>query len=149
MKVAYEVKLKSGLWKIADSMMPELDKVVRRSAFAVERLAKENAPVDTSALMNSIHTVTSRQNGYDKAATKVRAALARRNEKPRPMFRALPQPKQGEAIVAVAMEYGYPVEVLHASKRWYMKRAVESCAGAFKAAVTQAMNDAARKGEVR
>lgn len=44
-------------WKAAGSNFGLADKVVEKTARDVERLAKQNAPVDTGALRASIHVV--------------------------------------------------------------------------------------------
>ena len=48
--------------------------VLKTSAFKVEAMAKQLAPVDTSAMVNSIYTVTQDQDNYSTAQSAARSA---------------------------------------------------------------------------
>ena len=45
------------------------DQIIRRLAFEIEGDAKRNAPYDTTALRNSIYTVTANEDNYQQASS--------------------------------------------------------------------------------
>lgn len=68
-----EIKLDTTeLDRIAKALNLNRNAVCRRFAFKVEANAKKRAPVDTSALVNSIYTVTDKDNGYQSASSEVK-----------------------------------------------------------------------------
>jgi HK97 gp10 family phage protein len=81
------------------------DGMVRKIAFEVEAQAKINAPVDTSAMRNSIYTVTPQQDGYGAASG---AALS---ANPKAATAQHPKPAQGVAHVGPCVDYAEYVEL--------------------------------------
>ena len=75
------------------------EEVVRRMAFEVEGAAKQMAPYDTTALRNSIYTVTEKEDNYQAAASDAQGS--------RPGVQTEPHPKPGpsEARVGPCVEY--------------------------------------------
>jgi hypothetical protein len=145
-----------------------LDVAVRKVAFAVEAKAKQLAPVDTGALKNSIHTVTSKSSGYAKAKaaverradTMAKRSLTGKNagkrafnaSQSRKVWRAAENmfPEVGpkhphEAVVAVGVEYGGPVEFGLGSGRNpnpYLRPALEAARPMLEAAIDAAISKA-------
>lgn len=130
---------------------------VREAAFEIEKRAKENTPVDTGALRNSIHVVTDRDDGYAEAVASAEAAhesalAAGKTPKGRSasselrLFPEPPKPKAGEAIVAVGVEYGIDVErgTVRQAPQPYLTPAVEEVRPLFKNAVASAVREAMR-----
>lgn len=76
--------------KELDRIMKDLDKnkedIGRAAAFEIEAGAKMRAPVDTSALQNSIYTVTKKEDGYAEAivAAKSKNKTAKFSRHPKP-----------------------------------------------------------------
>ena len=93
--------------EIAAALDIRLERVLVRFAFGVEAEAKMNAPVDTSALRNSIYTVTSDgQDGYGAASAAADGA--------RPGVKTEPLPTPATPIVAnvgPCVEYAEYVEL--------------------------------------
>ena len=83
---------------VANSEM-KAEQVLRRLAFEVEGNAKMLAPYDTTALRNSIYTVTEKENDYDKAEN------AAKSKNPRVQTEAHPKPGKGEARVGPCVDY--------------------------------------------
>lgn len=54
--------------RIARSLNKNIEDVLKMMAFEIEGLAKQLAPYDTTALRNSIYTVTKDSNNFDVAA---------------------------------------------------------------------------------
>lgn len=109
------------------------DEVVRKYAFKIQGESQMAAPVDTSALMNSAYTKTSKGSTYQGAATTAR------NKNPNARIDAdiSEDVGLGEAIIAYPMEYAVYVE-LGTSKmpaRAYLTPAAESNDAAFKQAL--------------
>lgn len=114
---------------LAGEVRQKAGALVRRTAFAVERGAKVDAPVDTGFLRNSIYTVTDRDNGHDRALASATRLGAKRHAGERRssltgewrsteglMLDAVEEadlPGDLTAIVAVGAEYGIHVEYLH------------------------------------
>jgi hypothetical protein len=128
--ITIDIKLTDDRLKnIADEVRSKASALVRRTAFAVEREAKVNAPVDTGFLRNSIYTVTDRGNGYDRALASATRLGAKRHAGERRssltgewrsteglMLDAVEEadlPGDLTAIVAVGAKYGIHVEYLH------------------------------------
>lgn len=80
---------------------------VASTAFAIERQAKINAPVDTSALRGSIYArIGKTKDGYAEAAAAVAAA------RPGTKMGALPEPENATtAYVGPGVEYAVYVEL--------------------------------------
>lgn len=114
----------SVLQSIQENAGLNASQIVRKIAFLIEGEAKQNAPVDTSALMNSIYTVTSESNGYGNAATAVQ------RDNPDAQTAPHPSPSDMEAIVGPCVEYAeyveYPGNVLKRGIRPYFTPAIES-----------------------
>ena len=114
--ITIDIKLTDDRLKnIADEVRSKASALVRRTAFAVEREAKVNAPVDTGFLRNSIYTVTDRGNGYDRALASATRLGAKRHAGERRsteglMLDEVDTPGDLTAIVAVGAEYGIHVE---------------------------------------
>jgi len=125
--ITIDIKLTDDRLKnIADEVRSKASALVRRTAFAVEREAKVNAPVDTGFLRNSIYTVTDRGSSYDCTWYRATRALAKRHAGERRssktkewrrvmglMLDEVDTPGDLTAIVAVGAEYGIHVEYLH------------------------------------
>ena len=116
-----------------------LDQVVRKTAFDIERAAKEAAPVDTGALKNSIHTVVAGADGYDKAASAVRDKHPKAE-----VFDKVEPDGPGEAVVAVAAGYGAYVEygTTRAAAQPFLTPAVDAARNNFIKACGKAVGDA-------
>lgn len=122
--ITIDIKLTDDRLKnIADEVRSKASALVRRTAFAVEREAKVNAPVDTGFLRNSIYTVTDRGSSYDRTWYRATRALAKRHAGERRssktkewrrvmglMLDEVDTPGDLTAIVAVGAEYGIHVE---------------------------------------
>ena len=76
------------------------DQIIKRAAFEIEAIAKRLAPVDTSALRNSIYTVTPKEDNYQQAES---SALSKN---PEAGMVEIPTPPEGCASVGPAVEYG-------------------------------------------
>jgi len=113
------------------------DKIVRKLAFDVEAKAKQLAPVDTSALENSIYTVTSKSDDYSQASGK---AMGKAWTQGGRITETEPHPKpdKGEARVgpcvgyAAYQEFGTSKMAAHP----YMIPAVESVKQKFEDGTT-------------
>ena len=97
---------------------------VGATAFAIQRQAQINAPVDTSALRNSIYTrIGNQPDGYSAMAAEVSSL------NPEAVLGQLPEPENATtAYVGPSVEYGVHVE-LGTSKRGaqpYLGPAVEA-----------------------
>lgn len=89
--------------RLLDQMLrdiePQAEALVDKTAFDIQGRAQNNAPVDTSALRNSIYTVTSRSDGYMLASQNAKAANPSAETSP------LPEPGDMEAHVGPSVEY--------------------------------------------
>jgi hypothetical protein len=105
------------------------DAIIRRAAFQIEAEAKKNAPYDTTALKNSIYTVTGDHNGYHQAATSAKA------KNPDVQTEAFPTPAKGSAHVGACVEYAeyveYPGAVRKGGERPYLTPAAELIANRY------------------
>ena len=115
-------------------------RLVDRTAFAVEREAKLRAPVDTGFLRNSIYTVTTSTSGYDEALRVAERLEARRHAGQRrdragrwvdvagEMLEETRGPGFLAAIVAVGAEYGVWVEygTARQAAQPYLEPAIEA-----------------------
>ena len=123
MNLTVEVKLTDDrLRHLPKGMQDAGDKLVRRTAFAIEREAKANAPVDTGFLRNSIYTVTSQGSGYDRAQISAerlgvkshtgqrKSAVTGQWETADDMLPEVENDGELTAAVAVGAEYGLYVE---------------------------------------
>jgi len=70
----FKLKGKHNLDKIEKALIRGLERADNATAKAIAKRAKENAPVDTTALRESIHTVTDEGSGYEEAIARVKAA---------------------------------------------------------------------------
>lgn len=101
-----EIKLDTReLDRIMKNLSINRDQMVRKIAFEVEAAAKQNAPVDTSAMRNSIYTVTAQQDGYGAASGAAVGA------NPKVATAPHPAPKEGAAHVGPSVEYAAYVEL--------------------------------------
>ena len=141
MNLTVEVKLTDDRLRDLPKRLWEAgDKLVRRTAFAVEREAKINTPVDTGFLRNSIYTVTSEGSGYDKAqinaerlgvkrhAFKRKSAATGRWELTGDMLPEAENDGELTAVVAVGAEYGVWVEygTARAAAQPFLEPAIEA-----------------------
>jgi hypothetical protein len=121
MSVLLEMRENAGL---------NAEQIVRKIAFEVEGETKKNAPVDTSALMNSVYTVTENENGYSVASAAVQ------NSNPDARTEPHPSPAKGEAVVGPCVEYAeyveYPGTVRRKGVRPYFTPAVEKVFSKYK-----------------
>lgn len=76
------------------------EQVIRHLAFEVEGIAKQLAPYDTTALRNSIYTVTEKDDNYTDASN------AAKDKRPGVETEPHPKPGKGEARVGPCVEYG-------------------------------------------
>ena len=80
-----EVKLDTReLDRIARQLGVKVEAVGRKLAFDIEDKAKQNAPVDTSAMRNSIYTVTQKEDGYAAASAAAKQANPKVETQPHP-----------------------------------------------------------------
>ena len=95
--------------QVAEQLLKDIpektDRIVRKHAFAIEAAAKIMAPVDTSALKNSIHTRTSKTDGAADAESMATSANPGYGFDPAPKAKKL-----GIAYVGAGMEYAFYVE---------------------------------------
>lgn len=92
--------------KIKAEARAKADKIVRKTAFDIEAGAKQNAPVDTAALENSIYTATKNDSNYDTATS---TALGKN-----PDAHILPEVRPTDdltAVVGPSVDYGLVVEM--------------------------------------
>ena len=75
------------------------DQIIRRLAFEIEGDAKRNAPYDTTALRNSIYTVTANEDNYQQASS------AAQEKRPGVQTEPHPKPNEGEARVGPCVDY--------------------------------------------
>ncbi len=119
--------------RIAAQLGVKREAVGRKVAFDIEARAKQLAPVDTSALRNSIYTVTQAEDGYSQAAAAAESA--------RPGTRSEAHPKPSGNVIACVgpcVEYAEYVE-LGTSKmaaQPYLVPAVEQVTEAFNSGKT-------------
>ncbi len=127
-KVVWKLDTKE-LDRIAKALNTNRDAIVRRAAFEVEREAKQNAPYETTALKNSIYTVTGDYNGYQGAANGAQA------KNPGVRTEAFPTPQKGAAHVGACVEYAeyveYPGAVRKGGERPYLTPAFESVSNKY------------------
>lgn len=123
------------------------DALVRAIAFAIEAEAKRGAPVDTGFLKSSIYTDTSRSSGYDAAVREAQGRLF--GEEHREVFPPLPRPKRGEALVAVAAEYGIYLEfgTTRMAARPYLRPAIDRVISRVNEIARREMNEGALLGK--
>lgn len=102
-KITIETK---KLDQIARSLNRNVQDVLEALAFDVEASAKQRAPYDTTALRNSIYTITKRSNGYDAASSAAANLRPGVSVEPHP-------PVSGKVIARVGpcVEYGAFVEL--------------------------------------
>ena len=90
--------------KRLDQIAANLDKntqqAIKAIAFRVETYAKQLAPIETSALENSIYTVTLRHDGFSEASSKAK------QKNPKANIVRLPNPPEKTAFVGPSVEYG-------------------------------------------
>jgi HK97 gp10 family phage protein len=91
--------------RIMKNLSINRDQMVRKIAFEVQDAAKQLAPVDTSALQNSIYTVTAEADGYGAASGEAKSANGNALTAPHPA------PKTGAAHVGPCVDYAEYVEL--------------------------------------
>lgn len=74
----------SGADRIVKNINKNLNKSGRKIGFFIQGRAQSYAPVQTSALRNSIYTVTKDDNGYGSASGKVKSANPKAETEPHP-----------------------------------------------------------------
>jgi len=92
------------LERIAGKLKVKRDAIIRRAAFEIESQAKQNAPYDTTALRNSIYTVTKGHDGYSGASSDAKSKRSDINTEKHP------NPEEGSAHVGPCVEYAAFVE---------------------------------------
>ena len=106
-KTTFEIKVTFNRFPEIAAAMPErTSKVVRKVAFDIQDGAQQRAPVDTSALKNSIYVKSS-----DGASGYASARMKALQVNPKVDF--LPEmqtPEPISAVVGPSVEYGAPVE---------------------------------------
>jgi HK97 gp10 family phage protein len=95
--------------RIAAKLGVNRNAIVRKAAFEIEAQAKINAPYDTTAMRNSIYTVTGKDDGYSKASG---AAMGKGWTQGGRIVDTSPHPKppEGSAFVGPCVEYAEFVE---------------------------------------
>jgi phage gpG-like protein len=96
--------------RIMKNLSINRDGMVRKIAFEVEAAAKQLAPVDTSALQNSIYTVAAEADGFGAASG------AAKGQNPEVETTPHPKPKNGAAHVGPCVEYAAAVELGHLTR---------------------------------
>jgi len=113
----------SELDRIAAQLGANVQRVIASLAFDIEAGAKQAAPVDTSALRNSIYTNVAGNNGYSQASGAARGA------RPDVQTEPIPQPS-GKIIATVGacVEYAEHVELggSHSAAQPYLLPACEA-----------------------
>ncbi len=113
--------------RVAASLGKNRNAIVRIIGFDVEGEAKINAPVDTSAMRNSIYTEDSEGNTFDVAESKAKGA--------NPKVETIQHPKPDEGFVNVGPSVNYAEFVELGTSRQaaqpYLTPAVESVAQKF------------------
>lgn len=99
-----------GIDRLTARLEAELSKAVRGTAFFIEGEAKQNAPVDTGALKNSIYSVTSLGNNFEGAWNAAKEAFNTQNKGEAPVAQLVARPGPLEAFVVVGVNYGRYVE---------------------------------------
>ena len=113
--------------RVAAALKTNRDGVIRIMAFDVESEAKQLAPVDTSALRNSIYVETSSQSGFSQSDSAVKAA------NPKVTTIQHPKPDEGFANVGPSVNYAEYVELgtSRQAAQPYLVPAIESVARKF------------------
>ena len=114
--------------EMAEKLGEALDEAVKKASFDIQAAAQAVAPVDTGFLKNSIYVVTDDKSTYGGI------------QEPTGGQEALPEvepPREHEAVVAVAANYGVYVEfgTVHTSARPYLTPAVALVEPQFLAAL--------------
>lgn len=125
--------------EIAERLEEKLDQVVRKIAFEIQGDAQAAAPVDTSALRNSINVVTHNMNQYSAAVA--RAASLRPEAK---FATAITECAKAQAFIQVPIHYGIFHEFGFYGRpgRKFLGKAVRGRADIFEAAVTHVVQTA-------
>jgi len=121
----------SGLERIERELLPKAEALVNKTAFDVQGRAQNNAPVDTSALRNSIYTVTRQSDGFQVAASAAQA------QNPKAEIVPIPSPiEELAAHVGPSVEYGIYQELgtVRMGAHPFLVPAVESLRLTWKAA---------------
>ena len=93
------------------------DTVLKRMAFELQRIAQQNAPLDTGALRNSIYTNTREADGYAQAEAAAKSANPDVETYP------IPTPEgDAVAVVGASVVYAAAVELGVTSKPKYPKQ---------------------------
>lgn len=127
----YEV-LYNVLPELAAALHEIVSQAVRKSAFDIQKLAAENAPVDTGYLKSSIYTVTRNASTYGQNLASGPPGSS--------LLDAVPAPESDtEAVVGVGANYGIYVETgtVHAPAQPYLMPAVEEERPKFIAALSR------------
>jgi hypothetical protein len=141
--------------KNLDSLIRNLpdatNRAVRETAFEIERIAKQEAPVDTGALRASIYTVTNRpgENGKSRAigdATKPRWSKRDQELKVAPAVTGqTPEPAHSnQAYVVAGVEYAQVVHEVHPSKSHFLLKAGWRMRSKFREKIRQLMRGLVR-----
>lgn len=105
-----DVRFNPGpLHRLARSL-PGLSKVVRTSAFRIQRHAQMRAPVKTGALRASLYTVTNEAHGYGEAVGNAEAKAAGKGKRVDPAPPMKDARDSMEAHVASGVNYAVKVE---------------------------------------
>ena len=121
----------SGLERIERELLPKAEALVNKTAFDLQGRAQNNAPVDTSALRNSIYTVTRKSDGFQAAAS------VAQTQNPKVEIAPIPSPTEELAAhVGPSVEYGIYQELgtVHIGAHPFLVPAVESLRSTWKAA---------------
>lgn len=132
--------------QLAEKYDQKINRLVRATAFKIEREAKKNAPVDTGFLRNSIYTRTEDTSG--DAAAFARVVKTRRGLPGEDLFPEVQQPRHNEAVVAVGAVYGIFLEygTSKMAAQPYMTPAIEVVRPGFTYALEQVLDAAEKSG---
>lgn len=139
-----DVKVVNHFGEIAAEAQKQVERVIRKTAFAIEREAKLRAPVETGFLRASIYTVTA-GSSRSFARSSLRAAERRQqrtgNLSSQGLFPEVRVSDKYEALVAVGAEYGIFLEygTLRSAAQPFMTPAVEAVRPAFERDMKRAL----------
>jgi len=130
-----DVKVTNHFGQIADEAAKQVERVIRKTGFAIERMAKILAPVDRGFLRASIYTVTHSGSGFRVSASDATGRAKRT------LFNEVRTADKYEALVPVGAEYGIYQEygTLRSAAQPFMTPAVESVRPQFERDMKQAL----------
>jgi len=142
-----EVKIDNHFRRLTDESVKQVEKVIRKTAFDIEREAKILAPVDTGFLRASIYTLTYRGGSMKRAHRQSLGRIARTFRQigkvidPGEFLEADSPDNPFESLVAVGAEYGEYLEygTLRSRAQPFMTPASESVRPQFERDMKKAL----------